>query len=382
MKKSLGKTVLFLLLLLTHLQAKTLASYTLTSNNANPYEKEPFSITFVAKQQDHHDNMMFLLKPKASPLYTIKLLSKAIDDKTYHNNTTTFTYLVVPLKAQKLHVGFDFTIQTASDKAVAHSYVDDHDDSIAIETYNTKMDVTPLTIEVKKLDHAVDLVGDFTLEEHLSQKQMDQYGSINIIYTLKGEGYEAKDIAPITSINDVTIFSEINDIQAQYTPHGKLIKREYIYALSAKNNFDIPSYTLKAYSPKSKKYYTLSTKAHHITVTPIDTSTLIDKEDSPLASSFINIKELEHILIYIIIFLSGYFTAKFQPSELTVLLKWRKKSEIDTIYNAKELLYYLVKHHYNGLCKDEVELLEEMVYFKKKHNFKTIKMRVKKRIDK
>ena len=381
MKKNPGKIILLFLLLCTYLHANNLASYQLISTKSVVHEKEPFSVNFIAKQQDHSDNMMFLLKPKKSPNYTIKLLNKSIDDKVYHNNITRFTFLVIPLKATKLHVGFDFTIQTASDKAVANSYVDDHDDSIAIETYNTTMPVAPLAIEVKPLTQDVDLVGDFTLKQKLSHAKMDQYGSINIVYTLEGEGYEAKKITPLKDIKGVTIFSEVNDILRQYSKYGKQIKREYIYALSAKKSFTIPSISLKAYSPKSDKYYTLTTKTKDVTVTQIDTSTLIDNEEYPLSTALINLDGVKNLFIYIIIFLSGYFSAKFQPSQLSFLQNWRVKSDLDTINTPKDLLYYLVKHHYQEVCKKEVEHLEEIVYFNKEYNFKSIKKSVQKKVE-
>ena len=373
MKKNLGSRFLILFFFLTYTQANELASYKLYAEKTDVYEKEPVVIHFEASQQDHTDNMMFLLKPKESNAYKIILLNKKIADKRYHDTHTSYTYLLFPLQAQRLSVGFDFTIQTASDKAVAHSYVDDHDDSIAIQTYNTNMPVKPLLLHVKKLSQDVDLVGDFTLSEHIAQEKINQYDAASITYTLKGTGYEDKGFQPIRQIKDVNIFSEVNDLYEKATKKGYAIKREYIYALSAKKDFTIPSVHIKAYSPTKKEYYTLSESAHTIKVEAIDTSKLLDDEESPSSSSFIAAKSLKEFFIYILIFLTGYATAKFQTPILSKKKHSKAYETIKEAQNPKELLFTLINLHKDEEFKKEAKLLEEMVYNNAKHNFQTIK---------
>jgi len=376
MKKSLGKTILILLILFTCSQAKDLASYSLSANKTTVYEKEAFIITFDAIQKDHTDNMMFLVKPIKSKDYKILLLNKKINDKKYHNTHTTFTYLLFPLKPKILSINFDFTIQTASNKAIAHSYVDDHDDSIAIQTYNTKIDIKPLHVEVKKLDRDVDLVGDFHLSERIHQTQINQYESLDIIYTLEGEGYEDKNFQPIKNIKNVTIFTETNDIYSSLTKKGHKIEREYIYAFSAKEDFIIPKLVLEAYSPSRKKYYTLKTPEHKIKVKKVDISKLLDNEESPISKEFIQIDKIKQFFIYILIFISGYFSAKFQ----TLRFKKRKKSKeylnIKNTHKAKELLFIIINTHKEIQFAQEVKMLEDIVYNKKMYDFNKIKFKI------
>ncbi len=362
MKKSPGKILLFLVLLFASGNAGELARYTLTADKYEAHEREAVVVTFVARQLDHTDNMMFLVAPKKNDDYKIILLNKTIDDKQYHDSKTTFTYVLFPLKAKTIHVGFDFTIRTASDKAVAHSYVDDHDDSIAIQTNNSKMDVTPLSIDVKAFDRKVDLVGDFNLEEKLQKTQINQYESVNIVYTLSGKGYEGKAVRPLGKIDGVTIFSETNDVYDKITTSGYAFKREYIYALSAKKDFTIPGVTLQAYSPRTHRYYTLTTPGHQIKVTPIDTAELLDTSESPVTEPLIGFESIKHFFIYLILFLLGYASAKLQPFERIRIKKKIRFTDIRTARTPKKLLTVVLKHYDRDQLHEELELLEEMVY--------------------
>ena len=376
MKKSLGRILFVLLTFLTLLQAKELATYSLTTDKTTLYEKEAFVVTFIAQQKDSSDNMMFLLQPKQSDDYTIELLNKTIDDSKYHTTKTTFSYLVFGLKPKDISIDFDFTVQTASDKAVAHSYVDDHDDSIAIQTQNTKIKVKPLHIKIKKLEHDVDLVGDFHLTEKIDKSSLNQYDSLNIIYTLSGKGYKKSQLQLLNNIDGVSMFSEINTIYKKASKRGYAIKQDYIYALSAKKDFTIPAVSLKAFSPRNRQYYTLTTKSHAIHVTKIDTTKLLDKEEFPAQKSYINSAQLKQFFIYLIIFISGYMTARLQPWSFQ---KKASSIELDAVKQSntpKRLLDTLLHQHLQNKFSHEIELLEEIVYNDANHNFKSIKKKI------
>ena len=373
MKKSLGKIFFILLLLLSYANAADLASYKLLANKTEVYEKEAVVVTFEAIQQDHTDNMMFSLEPKKSSAYKIILLHKQTDDSKHHATHTTFSYLLFPLKAQDISIDFTFIIRTASDQAVAQSYVDDHDGSIGISTHNTIMKIQPLILHVKKLQKQVTLVGDFSLKEHIDKTKINQYSSVNIVYKLSGKGYEDKNFQPIKQIPDVSLFSEKNDLYFKASSQGYLIKREYIYALSAKKNFTIPALTLSAFSPRTHKYYTLSTPSHHISVKKIDTTKLLDNEEYPKEKELINSSEVKQFFIYIFIFLGGYITAKFQtfPRKKKAISKELK--EIQKAQTPKALLFVLINTNLQKRFQKQGAMLEEMVYNNTQHNFNNIK---------
>ena len=377
MKKNLGRILFTLILFFISANAQNLAEYKLVTNKTSAYVKEAVVITFTATQLNHTDNMMFSLHPKKSNDFKIILLNKKMDDKEHQSSDTVVTYLLFPLKAKEIAVNFDLTIRTASDNAVAQSYVDDHDGSVGVQTNDTKIEIEPLHIKVKKLAKNIDLVGDFKLKKKLQNSAINQYESTNVVYTLSGTGYDNKNIRPIKKIKNVTIFSEVNDIYTKLTLAGYTIKREYIYALSAKNNFTIPKTTLRAYSPKRGIYYTLAIPKQIITVTKIETSTLLDKEDSPKDRPSIDFEKFKQFLIYLMIFISGYITALNTPKKIKKRLTFQKHDAIQRAKTPKELLSVLTNSYDLQEMHYEIKLLEELVYKENKSiDFKKIKAEI------
>ena len=377
MKKNLGRGLLILFLMLTTLNAHDLATYKLSANKTTPFLKEAVVVTFEALQKDHTDNMMFSLQPKKSDAYQIILLNKKNDTQQKHYTRTTFTYLLFPLKTNDIAVDFTFTIRTASDSAIAQSVIDDHDDSIGVNTHDTTIKIKPLLLHVKQLSKNTTLVGDFSLTEKLKKTTINQYQTLNIIYTLEGEGYEDKSFQPIHKINGVTMFSETNTIYTKATKNGYKIKREYIYALSAKKSFTIPAINIQAFSTREKRYYTLHTQQHNITVRKIDTSKLLDSEEYPQTKNSFNIEKIKEFLIYIVLFILGYITAKLQT--IPLLKKKTDSKELEAIKNAqtaKELLFAIINNHLDNRFVNEVELLEDMVYNNTDHKFHSIKNKI------
>ena len=381
MKKNLGKIILFFLLFGTSLFANNLATFKLTANKKTAYVKEAVEITFVAKQKDHTNVMFFFLEPKPSDDYEIKLLNKKTTELSYHNFTTTFTYILFPLKATTLHVDFDFTIKEASDEAVAQVYTGSRDNVKWIETQDTKIKLKPLTIEAKALAKAVDLVGDFTLTSKINRTNINQYESVNALYTLKGKGYKDKDFNILQDIDGVTIFSEVNDAYSKLTKNGYAIKRDYIYALSAQKSFTIPKKTLQAYSPTKREYYTLTTPAYKIQVQKIDTATLLDATESPRVEPIINFEELKQFLIYILIFISGYITAIYLPKSLHFTARKKEFEDLQKAKSPRELLQTLTKNYSVAALESEIQQLEALVYKKDTNlDFKTIKSAILKKL--
>lgn len=251
MKKNLGKIYIIFLLFTTALFAQQAAVYKLTAEKTTAFVKEAVKITFYAEQTDNTNVMFFFVHPLKSDDYEIKLLTKEFSDKGYHHSIATYTYVLFPLQTKTIKLNFDFSVKTASDQGVAHAYVEDHDDSKGIELKMTAINVQPLTINVKKLEHPVDLVGDFELKSTIDKTKINQFETVNMHYFLNGQGYD-NAINLLDKLEGVTIFSEQNNIVNKLTLNGYEISRDYTYSLSAKDNFTIPEIKLNGYSPAKK----------------------------------------------------------------------------------------------------------------------------------
>ena len=381
MKKNLGRVLTLLLILHTLLAASPLASYKLFSNKTQAYTKEAVKITFVASQIDHTDHMFFLLKPQKSPDYKIQLLEKTNADKRNHYAQTSFTYLLFPLTQKDIDVHFQWSIQTASDSAVAQSYIDDHDGGKAIQTNTTQINVKPLHLHIKKIPTDVDLVGDYRLTAHCDTLKTTEYKDVNLVYTLEGEGYigSKKEILP--SQKGVTRFSEIHDAYKLTTANGYKIKRVFTYALSAKDDFTIAPLQLKVFSPSKQRVYTLTAPSYSIQVTQIDPLSLLDAKNAPQGGTqWFSIENFKDFFIYALLFVSGFLTAKFSEFEFKKEKREKKFQDIKATKKPQELLMLLLSKYRTFYVEDVVEALEKLQYGESSKNFTQIKSELLKKL--
>ncbi|WP_297441463.1 hypothetical protein [Sulfurimonas sp.] len=372
MKNVLGSLLLFLFI--QNLSASQLAEYKFSVSNSHPCVKEAVEITFKARQKDHTDVMFFFLKPRLSDDYQILLLNKVAKDINYHDKESTFTYLLFPNKSKKINIKFDFVIKMASDKAVAQVYEGGRDNVKWIDTMDRKIDLNPLHLDVEALKEDVSLVGDFRISSKLDKEHITAFESANITYFLQGTGYNAIDINIIDNIQGVKIFSDTIKHYNKATKDGYKLQREFKYALLADKNFTIASKNIQCYSPKNKKYYTLKTKEYNLTVEKQNLAKLIDTQEFPKETK--SFTWLYDFFIYIIIFMSGFLSAKFFPNSINIFQNKNIYSDIKNAKNAKKLLNILMQKYNIKELKNEIAQLEAIAYGNSKASLRKIKKKI------
>jgi len=380
MNKNLGRLLLFLLAPLLLLADNDLASFHLSANKTDVHEREAVEISFTATQKDHEDVMFFILQAQQSDDYEITLLNKESKKLGYHNTTTTFNYLLFPKKVGAVNVGFDFTIKTASDAAVAQIYIGSRDNVKLIETTDTVVTLAPLQLKVKALKPDTELVGDFKITSHVMSDVVDQFSTVQVSYTLNGVGYLDKEMEPLPPIKGATLFDDIVDHAFKATKNGYIIEREFAYAISADESFRLPEIHLKAFSPRTQTYYDLVVQARDITIEKIDPKTLLDDKESPLPTAY-DFSWVKELLIAIFIFTAGFMTAKLSEG---IRFKWLLRSErfkdIKESSDAKSLLKVLLTHYRSQEIEVYINMLEAIVYQNSKHSFKEVKREVLKHL--
>jgi len=376
MKKSLGKIGVILLLMQTLLLSDQLATYSLSSDKKSAMVKEPVVITFKVSQKSSSDRMFFLFTPLKSPDYEIQLLKSLNDDTLNHQAKASFSYLLFPLKAKKIEVKFNFSIQTASDEALAQSYVDDHDGGKAIEKVNHPISLKSLTIDVMPTPKNIDLYGDFTLSSKSDRTKIAPYEDINLLYTIKGEGYKNETISLFHKIPNVTLFKDIHNVYSKITKNGYQTQRVYTYALSDTEDFTVPALHLNAYSFSKHKAYTLDTPAYHIHVKAIDIQTLLDKSDSPMTTPLLSLEIMKQYFIYIVIFLFGFISAKLSEINIIKRVKNTPFEDIKNTQTAQELILLLLNNYKNMEIKEYVERLEKIAYKQSSQSFHEVKKEI------
>ncbi len=375
MKSTLGKACILLLLYINVFSSSTLATYSLTANKTNIYEKEAVKISFVTHQTQHDNIMFFFLEPKKSKKYDIALLQKTAKDIAYHDKQTTFTFLLFPLVDGEIEVDFDFTIKVASDDAVVETYTGGRNNVQWIQTKDTKVKIKPIKLNVKRLEKNVDLVGDFKLVAKIEKKAINEYESLNATYSLQGLGFDKINIEPISKIEDVSMFSDVTKFYNKKTEYGYQIKREFHYALISDKNFTIEKKKFKCYSPSSNTYYTIETNEYNISVSKLDKTELLDTTNHPQeVDNFVRVKDF---FIYIFVFSIGFISAKIVPTTFYTFKINSEFSDINNCKTPKELLHALANHHSKIDFKGHLDRLEAIVYaHADSKDFKAIKKEI------
>lgn len=372
MKNTLGKILLLIIFEIFALANTNLATYSLSTNKKDVSFKEAVEITFQAQQKNHSDVMYFFLEVQSSKDYKVELLQKHEEEISYHNKKTTFTYLLFPLKSGEIKINFDFTIKQASDEAVAQVYRGGRNNVRWIDTINTKIELEPVVLHVQELDINTDLVGDFKIVSKIKEERIKAYESVNITYYLQGTGYDEVTIKPIDEIDGVKIFSAETKHFNKATKDGYQIQREFDYALIADKDFSIEEKEIKCYSTKSHSYYTLKTKPYNIKVDKLDKSTLIDNENYP--DETYNFENIKQFFIYMLIFITGFMSAKLLPTSFKRISKKEKFSDIKETKTPKELLLLLMNDYRSYKLDSTYADLETLLYKdKSEKSFKTIK---------
>ncbi len=360
--------------------ASSIATFEVKTNKTSAYVKEAVEITIKTRQVDHSHVMFFFVEPKKSDDYKAVFLGKEVDDKTYHDAKALFHFVLFPLKPkEKMEVAFDFTVKTATDNAVAKAYTQDHDESGGIDLHPIHIPTKPLVLQVKPLAKPVSLVGDFILTSTIDKKAINQYQSVNLRYLLRGSGY-MEGVTLFKTIKGTTVFADTAVLENRITPKGYIVQKEYIYAISAKRSFYIPSVKIEAFSPKRNLYYTLTAPPYNIKVEPIDPTKLIDKEERPHNEPIVRFETLKNIFIYVIVFIFGYFTAKVRNSKFTLKQKNDQYKVIQNTKTPKELLIVLLNKYRNlPRLDDYVTRLEKMIQNNDTVGFEKLKKEIVKR---
>jgi hypothetical protein len=371
MKKNLGNIVLLFFILQTVLFAQQLVDYKIHASKTNAFVKEPITITFKVHQKNHTNVMFFFVEPRKSDDYKIILLTKELHDTKHHDSTEIFKYILFPLKAKNINVNFDFTVKSSNDQSLRQAYVTDHDESSGIggKIYHIKTD--SLSLKIKPLAHAVDLIGDFRLVSTIDNKNIKQYENVNLHYKLFGNGF-ANKLKLLHKIKNVNLFSDTKEQALKLTKDGYTFNRDYIYSLSSEHSFVIPKVTLKVYSPKKNHYYTLTAPSYSIKVSKIDITKLLDKEESPKTKKIMNFQEVKQFFIYVFVFFTGYIVAllthkKYKNNKKT------KFQDIKESENPKELILILLNNYKSEDISNYISELENVAYGKGGRRFKAIK---------
>ncbi len=242
-------------------EIKKMIKITLQSNKKEVAQFEPLIVT--AKIIEPLDAPISNIEYK-DPLFRgfelIKRVEKNSNTKTSLIRIVKYILLakksgVFTIEPARLH----FTLNIAPAMVASFGFFNS---SMQME----RVESNALKIKVDKVPKNVDIIGNYKIETKINKKIV--YAGAQIVYyvTIKGEGNLDELELPKLEIDNVTVFQDPPVIRKELIRDKFLTIYKQKYVFIAQNSFTIPSIKIKAYSPKLKKTYILSTKPIDILV--------------------------------------------------------------------------------------------------------------------
>ncbi|MDD3592307.1 MAG: hypothetical protein PHO65_06680 [Sulfurovum sp.] len=341
-------------------------------NKKNAYIKEPVLLTFDINQTDHSKVMIFDFTLKESDAYEFhRLDAKEVD--SYQKAKIHYTYLIYPLKSGVIDIGFQLIQKVTTKENVTYSFSGDRDNVKNITTTDTPIGLEPLQLTVKPLPEGTQLVGDFTLTHQIKTLEAHAYEPIPFNVEIKGEGYPPIVENIFVSKDDYTIFQEAPVANAIRTAENTYNTVIYSLALNAKKSFTLDEIEINSFNPTTQKSYILTIPKQEFKINPVADSALVDKVDSPAPLKATDWSWAGTLLGYIVVFFSGFLTAKS--------VQWHQKEKlrsdpfiekITRTNDPKKLLSLLIAEDSKKFAS-AIEKLEAHLYSKKPLDLRAIK---------
>ena len=363
MKTNRGNlVVIFFLVFIPFLQAEDF-NYTLSVDNKQPFVKEAIVLKVDFSQTNHDIVLMFDFDILKSDSYDFKRFHASEND-THHNTKASYSYLLYPLKDGDLDVKFKLTKKVTTDASVAYSFSGDRDNVKGLVTTDTKINLPPLKLYVKKLPSKTMLVGDFKLAYNIKKKQALAYEPINMQVTIKGKGYQPKfEQFPLVG-KDFKLFSDKPLSTMGIVDNAINSKTTYSLALSATKSFTLNEVSIKTFNPKTKTTYFLTIPKQDFEITQLEKKELVDKVDNPKEEQSYLKPFLYFVFVFLAGFISGYFF-KFKKEKLTKKIKEDIKIKK---YNCrtKKALHKMLLLNNDKKYERVIKECEKSLYIKKK----------------
>jgi len=351
-------------------------SYSFHLNNKTPYRDEAIILDANITQIDHSKVMLFKFTPKKSPNYTFHQIKFKEEDK-YHSLKHHYQYLIYPKKEGNVTIALELIKSLTDDDKVAYAISGDRDNVKGLVKKDIIVKINPLILDVKRPPLSTDLIGDFTLSYILDKNLTHAYEPIHLKIELKGKGVIPK-IEMISKNRAYHLFAQKPKQKSFYSFNGVTSHVSWNYAISAKENFVLPKVVLKAFNPITEKSYELTLPKQTIELKAVATSSLVDTEDNPASSKKIDWSWLGWIFSYLAVFVTGVLMPKDLFKRKVLNIKNDKElldEKIAKTKNHKELLQILISQ--NDLrYKEDIKILESVVYHKKKITLNTIKRNI------
>ena len=306
MKRNRGSLLIVWLLLVVTLTAEDF-TYRIAPAKTDPYLKEPVLLRVDLNQTNPAVVLLFQFQVNPSSDYAVRPLYARHNDTLHHTRLSNL-YEIYPLRTGDINITFSLTKRVTNDAKVRYFSSGDRDDFKKLETEDFPIALPPLKLHVRPLPKGTELVGDFTLRYEIKRHHTQAYTPIPVTITLSGRGYPPTITRLLPQRSGYRLFAEKPRIEQFSTPQGSQIKAHYVYALTAKDSFDLPEIKIRAFNPFTARPYTLKIPRQHFEIEGVDRESLVDTADTPRPLGF-DTAWLWQLLGYLTAFAAGVVSA-------------------------------------------------------------------------
>ena len=344
MKRILGNIVTLFVVLTPFVFCSEPFSLTIRPSTDTPYLKESVLLSVDINQTDPEPVLLFHFRVEPSEAYRVRQIYARHDD-TLHHTVHHNLYEIYPLKTGDLNISFRLVKRVTNDEKVRYFASGDRDDFKKLDTDDHIVPVAPVSLHVKPLpEEGTELVGNFHIEAPSIRKSVQAYEPIPIRIVIEGEGFPPLLQNIVPKSDRYTLFQEKPVVNIRHTQKGTHSRIVYDMAISAARSFYIPPGRIRAFDPKRERTYFLQIPEMNVTVTPVDTGALVDKEDTP--PPYRNGAEnLSGLFGYLIVFIAGVLTGRLYKTRTTNENEENElDAKIDACKEASSLLRVLIAH--------------------------------------
>lgn len=318
------------------------------------YVGEPFQVTLIFKQRRDAEALdSKFLAPKLNGFW-IKHQSDPVRGR---DSQFIITKVVYTMAAQREG---ELTVDPAQIKIASRTNMMDIWGSFSPNVHWKTYYSNSIKVKVDPLPNGVNLVGDFTIDASADKKTINPNEALNVLVTVKGEGNleDIKSFKPY--VEGVSVFDEKPKVDNKTNSFTQKL------AFVSDSDFEVPSFELKFFNPKTKQVVTIHTQPIKVKVNGSKAkkeSLLIKREEPQQASKQAIVVKQEGVSY---LWMGIAFLAGLVIGIILMLLKpWRLfgNKESVSIKDPKQLLIKLLPYKEDPEVKALVEVLEAKIYY-------------------
>jgi len=324
----------------------------LSMDKKEVYVGETFSMTLLIKQK--HSARLVDSKFVAPELKSVWVKEDPKQER-YDDGAYTITKLTYKVAAQRAgHLDVKPAQIAIATRVASRDMWNSFSQQVKWRSYFSNS----VSIKVKPLPVGITLTGDFRIDASVDKSEVNPNEAVNVSIKVHGEG-NLEDIDSFKPhINDVSVFDE--------KPKVKGLEFVQKIALVGDNDFEIPSFKLKFFNPKTKEIQEISTQSIkiHVVGAKLKKELSIQREDVQdmvvqKPSQTVVTKELAYVQMFFI-FVLGLIVG----IGLMLIKPWKRvqgKKSFD-IKDEKKLLIKLMPFKEDKEVQEIIDILEHNIY--------------------